>query len=80
MIPYLTKGREIAVTGEVTLDEYTGKDGAHKASLNVRVTDLTLVGGRGNAIQEEEAFESPQGLWQSAARRPINDLDDELPF
>ena len=44
--PYLNKGQLVGVSGEITLREYTDKDGAVRASLEVRVNDLTLLGGK----------------------------------
>jgi single-strand DNA-binding protein len=41
---YLTKGQLVGVSGEFHLNEYTGKDGTAKASAEVRVSDLTLLG------------------------------------
>ncbi|HLA74744.1 MAG TPA: single-stranded DNA-binding protein [Gammaproteobacteria bacterium] len=86
VIPYLTKGREVAISGEVTLDEYTARDGTNKASLSVRVVDLTLIGAKGaNSTPKEEAFENTKDLWETpaAAAKPStvsNGFDDELPF
>ena len=41
---YLTKGQLVAVSGEVTLRDWTDRDGVKRASLEVRVNDLTLLG------------------------------------
>lgn len=85
VIPYLTKGREVAVTGEVTLDEYIGRDGANRASLNVRVVDVTLIGGKAaNTPHKEEAAATAvtRDLWEDAPRhaKANGGFDDELPF
>ncbi len=58
VLPYLTKGKSVAVTGELTLREYTGRDGSAKSSLEMRVDQLQLVGGRsenGASRREEPA-------------------------
>ena len=48
---YLTKGAQVGITGEVTLRKYTNKEGNEKTSLDVRVADLTLLGGRERSEQ-----------------------------
>ena len=43
---YLTKGQLVGVSGEVTLRPWKDKEGVEKFSLEVRVNDLTLLGGK----------------------------------
>jgi len=43
---YIRKGDAIDVTGEVTLREYERRDGSSGASLELRVSDVTLLGRR----------------------------------
>jgi single-strand DNA-binding protein len=44
---YLTKGTRIGITGELTNREYEAKDGSKKYSLELRVSDVTLLGAKG---------------------------------
>ena len=46
---YLTKGQAVTVTGTVTEREWTDKDGAKRKSMDVRVNDIALQGGRQQA-------------------------------
>ena len=48
---YLTKGQAVTVSGSVTEREWTDKDGAKRKSMDVRVNDIALQGGR----QQSEA-------------------------
>lgn len=74
---YLVKGTEVAVTGELTLDEYDNKQGEHKANLSLFVQDLTLVGGK----RESNANTSPEPNQPAqAATAPPAAFDDNLPF
>src|SRR5690625_2641356 len=73
---YLVKGAQVAVTGEVTLHTFEKRDGTQGASLQVRVNDVDLIGGRGdsgaqNAIQAPQRQPEPVGG---------GDFDDDLPF
>ena len=45
---YIKKGTKIVVTGEPTINEYVGKDGITKTSLELRVSEVKLMGGDSN--------------------------------
>jgi len=40
---FLKKGGKVAVTGQVSIRSYAGKDGTNKAELTLRVSDLHLL-------------------------------------
>lgn len=44
--PYLKKGGQVAISGELTNREYQDKEGNKRFSLDLRVNDLTLIGGK----------------------------------
>jgi len=46
LAPHLTKGKQVVVSGELTLREFEKRDGTKGFGLSVRVNDLDLVGGR----------------------------------
>lgn len=75
---YLTKGQLVGITGEAELKEFTNKEGNKQSSLEVRVNDLTLLGGK------QEKAEAPQRpVERNAAPAPKGALDDfldDLPF
>lgn len=69
---YLTKGAQVAVSGELGTREHEGK-----TYLTCRVTSLSLVGGK----QEERA--RPAQTQPSATHQPPagpDNLDDDIPF
>lgn len=72
--PYLLKGVSVTVSGEFSLGEYDGKP-----QLNVRVSDLTLQGGRGDTGGGSTSRREPDGS-QGHAAPPQDDLDDDIPF
>ena len=59
---YLKKGQAVTVAGSVTEREWTDKDGNTKKSMNVRVNEVALMGGR----REEEAKPKPQDDFDDA--------------
>ena len=74
VLKYLTKGQLVGVSGEATLRKYTRKDGVEGVSLDVRVNDLTLLGGK--ADRPEQAVEQKPAQTVKAA---FDDFDD-APF
>lgn len=74
--PYLVKGQQVAISGEASLREYTDKQGQSRASLEVRVNDLTLLGKKDGqqAAQPRQQAQAPQ---QTGG---FSDMDDSIPF
>ena len=68
---YLTKGQLVGVVGECTLREFTNKEGAKQASLEVRVNDLTLLGKSDGAKPAKS--DKPAATLEAFA-------DEDLPF
>ena len=75
---YLKKGTLVGIVGEVNLREYQDKEGQKRYSLDVRVNDLTLLGGKSD--RSESAPEKPQRNAQGAPKANIMDVDDDVPF
>ena len=81
---YLTKGQQVTVIGTVTEREYTDKDGQKRKSMDVRVQDVALQGGkRDEAPQQRQA--APRQEPQRQAPKPaggggFDDMDDDIPF
>jgi single-strand DNA-binding protein len=42
---YLTKGTKVWVTGELSIRDYTAKDGTQKYSVELNTRDIELLGG-----------------------------------
>jgi len=70
---YLTKGQSVTVVGTITEREWTSKDGDKRKSMDVRVSEIALQGGRKDAEPQEE---------RRAATKPAPvEMDDsDLPF
>lgn len=66
LAPYITKGAQIGVTGSIGTREYDGK-----TYVTLRVTDVTLVGGKSESRQTEPARQAA----------PVADeFHDDIPF
>ena len=57
LAPMLKKGQQIGIVGELTNRKYTAKDGTEKYSLEVRITDVTLLGKANVSDDENNASE-----------------------
>ena len=83
--PYLLKGQQVTVIGQVTEREYTDKDGAQKKAMEIRVTDVALQGKSANQSDGQPA-QRPAAP-RPAARPPaparssgFDDMDSDVPF
>lgn len=76
--PYIKKGGQVAVSGELTNREYTDKDGNKRFSLDLRVNDLTLIGNKSDAERQERETHIPAAPKE---REPgCDDMEDDIPF
>jgi len=73
--PYLLKGTQIAVSGELSQKEWTNKDGVKQQNIEVRVNDVTLLGKR-----DASAGDVPRPAAKPAAKSGFEDMDSEIPF
>tara|TARA_R110000803_G_scaffold210829_1_gene284065 strand:+ start:8391 stop:8792 length:402 start_codon:yes stop_codon:yes gene_type:complete len=75
LIQYLTKGTQVAVSGELTENAFTGNDGIEKKSLELNINSIDLIGGK------KEPSSAPQQQRQAPAMAgPVDDMDDDIPF
>jgi single-strand DNA-binding protein len=70
---YLVKGQAVTVIGSVSEREWTDKEGNKRKSMDVRVSDVALQGGRKDAEPQEERRQAPRPA-------PVNIDSDDLPF
>lgn len=79
---YLTKGQSVTIAGQVTERAYTDKDGQQRKSIDVRVNDIALQGGKRE--QSSEAQPAQRQPARQAASKPapsgFDDMDDDIPF
>ncbi len=78
---YLLRGTKVAVEGKVSARSYTDRDGQGRASLEVNVQNIELVGGSQQQVNTQAA--APQqrtAAPQATPANPSNDATDDLPF
>lgn len=84
--PYLTRGQAVTVVGTVSERAWTDKDGTPRKSMDVRVSDVALQGGRreSNVLQPAQRQPAAPAPRQTPARQAsdFSDMDDSesMPF
>jgi single-strand DNA-binding protein len=77
--PYLTKGKQVFVEGSPEVRTFTRNDGTPGASLNLRVREVQLLGGRtedmrANVMSTEASASKGNVPSPSDITEPIDDL------
>lgn len=75
---YLLKGSAVTVSGSVTEREWTDKEGGKRKSMDVRVQDIALQGGRKDSAPAPQ--QAPQRQAQKPAPSGFDDMDSDVPF
>lgn len=83
--PYLVKGQAVTITGTVTEREWTDKDGGKRKSMDIRVNDVALQGGKREAAPEPRSTRPSHdaAIARSPAPKPssgFDDMDDDIQF
>ncbi len=74
LAPMLNKGSQVAITGEISLNEYVAKDGTNKSSLECLVSNVTLLSKKDAAPREAAKANAYQN-------QPLDEMDSDLiPF
>ncbi len=76
LAPYLIKGQAVAVSGTITEREWTDNNGNKRKSMDVRVNDVALQGGK-----REGAAPAPAPAARKTASQAAGFEDDgDVPF
>lgn len=78
LIQYLTKGKQVAVSGEIGTRQYQKQDGSQGFSVTLRINEIDLIGGQDQQSggQPRQQPQSQQGMNGPTP----NDFDDQIPF
>ena len=74
---YLAKGQQVTVIGTVTEREWVDKDGQKRKSMDVRVQDVALQGGKRDAAPQPAPA---QRTAPKQASGGFEDMDSDVPF
>jgi single-strand DNA-binding protein len=79
VLPYLNKGQLVGVSGEFSAREWDDKEGQKRTSVEVRVNDLTLLGGKSDSANTP-AQKAPDSANSHKPKPQFDDLGDDCPF
>ena len=78
LAPYLLKGSAVTVSGSVTEREWTDKDGQKRKSMDVRVSDVALQGGKRDTAPQAAPAQRTAPKQASGFEDAFG--DDSIPF
>lgn len=78
--PYLLKGQQVAVSGELSTREWNDKNGQTRTSVEVRVSEIQLVGKRDGQQQAAPRQQAPRQAPQQDSGGGFADFSDDVPF
>lgn len=76
LVQYLVKGQQVAITGELKINEYDDRDGNKRTSVDVSVGSLDLVGGKSQGQQSNPGNQSDPFAGGDGFGAP----DEDIPF
>ena len=80
---YLTKGKQVYVEGQPEVRSFQRNDGTPGASLSMRVRDIQLLSGRGDAATAPAGMQPGSSSSSSSSIPSANEITepiDDLPF
>ena len=75
LAPMLLKGTRVGITGELTNRPYTDKQGNEKHSLELRVSDVTLLSKKDDSTGSAQRLDSKPSQQDAG-----DDFDQNIPF
>jgi single-strand DNA-binding protein len=78
LIQYLKKGAQVAVSGELSENAFTGNDGIEKKSLEVNINSLDLIGGKRDSVPQPASPSQPE--YKEPEQGQPDYQDEDIPF
>lgn len=79
LAPFLTKGKQVTVSGDIGLRSYTTQAGEARAEITCNVQRLTLQGGAEKSA-ERQAERAPAAMSAQRSAPVQDEFDDDIPF
>ena len=77
---YMPKGTPVTVNGSVSEREYTDKNGQQRKSMDVRVNDVALQGGKRDEANQPAPRALPARTPAPQAAGSFDDIDSDIPW
>jgi single-strand DNA-binding protein len=75
---YLKKGSLVYVSGKLTSQKYTDKDGIERVSYTIRANEMKMLGGKPEG--QDRPREAQKPAQKSGDTNSFAELDDDIPF
>ena len=80
VFPYLKKGTLVGVSGEFSMSEWTNAEGQKQTMPEIRVSELTLLGGKPQGQPQAEKPSHPPSAAPPPSSASFDGMDDDIPF
>lgn len=77
---YLKKGSQVYIEGRIQSRKYTGKDGIERTAFEIIASEMKMLGGKAEGVEEQRNPPPQPARQQTAAPVPQDDIDDDVPF
>jgi single-strand DNA-binding protein len=80
---FLTKGRQVYIEGRMHYREFTDRDGNKRSRAEITVTNIVLLGSRGQGVESGAQPMEPIGNVPEDSEQPFGDAgitDSDIPF
>lgn len=78
---YLQKGSLVYLEGKIQSRKYTGKDGIERTAYEIVCSEMKMLGGKADGVEEQHnPPPPPQARQQADAPVPQDEIDDSIPF
>ena len=77
---FLTKGQAVTVAGSISERDWTDKEGQQRKSMDLRVNDVALQGGKRDAAPAPRPATQPQRQAAPATSAGFDGADSDIPW
>ena len=79
---YLKKGSQVYLEGKIQSRKYTGKDGIERTAYEIVCSEMKMLGGKAEGVEEQRNPPPPPQARQQPAAAPVpqDEIDDSIPF
>lgn len=70
---YLSKGKQVAVSGELDIREWADREGVKRTSTEINARNITLIGSRQDSAEPAEPQDNPEPTTPEVT-------DEDIPF
>ena len=78
--PHVGKGKQVFVTGQLSLRKYTDRDGVERISPDVRISEIEFVSDRGAQGGSEGGYSAPANSSEPKTAPASPETEDDMPF